>query len=46
MVGCTQISFGEYTDGTFTQAGLSVGSIVRGYVLIVTIETHSMLQRY
>lgn len=39
MVGCTQISFGKYTDRTSAQAGLSLGSIVRGSVLVVTIET-------
>lgn len=44
MVGYTQISFGKYTDGNFTQAGLSVGSIVRGSVFIFTIETHSMFR--
>jgi hypothetical protein len=48
MVGCTQISFGKYTDRTSTQAGLSVGSIVGGSILIVTIETQAMSfrQRY
>jgi hypothetical protein len=48
MVGCMQISFGKYTNTIFTQAGLSVGSIVRGSVLIVTIETQAMSvrQRY
>jgi hypothetical protein len=50
MVGRTQINFGKYTDRTFThwQAGLSVGSIVRGSVLVVTIETQAMSvrQRY
>jgi hypothetical protein len=48
MVGCTQINFVKYTDRTSTQAGLSVGSIVRGSVLIVTIETQAMSvrQRY
>jgi len=48
MVGCKQISFWEYTDRTSTQAGLSLGSIVRGSVLIVTIETQAMSvrQRY
>jgi hypothetical protein len=47
MVGRTQISFGKYTDRTFTyrQAGLSVGSIVRGSVLVVTIEAQAMSVR-
>ena len=48
MVGFTQISFGKYTDRTSTQAGLSVGSIVRFSVLIITIESQAMSvwQRY
>jgi hypothetical protein len=48
MVGCAQINFRIYADRTSTQAGLSVGSIVRGSVLIVTIETQTMSvrQRY
>jgi len=48
MVGYTQINFGKCTDRTSIQAGLSVGSIVRGSVLIVKIETQatSARQRY
>lgn len=42
MVSCTQFSFGKHTDRTSAQAGLSVGSIVRGSVLIGTIKTHAM----
>jgi hypothetical protein len=42
MVGRTQFIFGKFADRTPTQAGLSVGSNVRGSVLIVTIETDSI----
>lgn len=48
MVGLKQINLSKYTDRASTQAGLSVGSIVRGSVLIATTKTQGMsvLQRY
>jgi hypothetical protein len=48
MVGLRRINFSKYTDRASTQAGLSVGSIVRGSVYIATTKTQAMsvLQRY
>ena len=42
MVGLRQISFSIYTDRASTQARLSVGSNVRGSVLIATTKTQAM----